>query len=123
MSEEPFTDVQYNECIKSLEFLQNADSRSEPISVSHLLNPVEDFSIYKKKDLIKTIWTELEAFLNPYQDISDKHKFFYNHVKTMKMNQAKSESNFGRNIDPRKMSRQADKIQLLNFIPREVLEL
>lgn len=123
MSEEPFNDTQYNECIKCLEFIQNAESKSEPISASQLIVPVEDLSIYKGKDLFKTIWSELESFLNPYQDFSDKHKIIYNHIKTIRSNFKKNENSFGRNLDPRKMSRQADKIQLSNYIPREVIEL
>ncbi|RNA00228.1 Asunder -like protein [Brachionus plicatilis] len=122
MSQESFTDAQYTECFKCLEFVQNAESKIEPNNVSNLITPVEDLTVYKRKDLVKTIWTELESFLGPYQDFSDKHKFFYNHIKTMRLNLAKSESSFGRNLDPRKLSRQADKIQLSNFIPREALE-
>lgn len=106
-----------------MEFIQSAESKSEPISASQLIVPVEDMSVYKRKDLFKLIWSELENFLYPYQDFSDKHKIIYNHIKTIRLNLTKSENSFGRNVDPRKMSRQADKMQLSNYIPREVIEL
>ncbi|CAF0765077.1 unnamed protein product [Brachionus calyciflorus] len=122
MSEEPITDSQYSECVKCLEYIQNAESKNEQITQEHLITQVDDLSIYKRKDFYKLIWTELENFLKQYQDFSDKHRFFYNHVKNVKTSMSKSETTISRNLDPRKASRTFEKLQETNQIPKEVLE-
>lgn len=85
ISEESITDIQYNECIKCIEYYQNAEIKNESIfnnisnSISENIN-----KIFKRKDIYKLIWTELENFLRAYSDLSDRHKLIYNHVKKIK---------------------------------------
>lgn len=128
MSDEPITDIQYNECIKCIEYLQNAEAKNEQLTNTSLIVPISDMSVLRRKDIYKTLWTELESCLKFYQDLSDKHKFLYNHVKNLKSNFIKNENLFSRNVDPRKaVKNQIDQSKIShinpNLIPKEVLEM
>lgn len=62
MLEEPITDVHYTECIKSIESIQSAESKNEQITSGHLIVPQSNLANYKRKDIYKLVWTELENF-------------------------------------------------------------
>ena len=87
--EENLNDTQYNECIKCIEFYQNAETRNEPFTNSFIV-PDKHLNSLNKKDVYKIIWNELEEFLRVNQDKSERHKAIYNHVKKIKTNSIKT---------------------------------
>ncbi len=75
------TDNQFSESIKLIEYFQHTDLKSESlIFATQKLKQMAD------KDLILGFWNELEIWLKSYQDISEKHKALYNHVKKIRDN-------------------------------------
>lgn len=60
--------------------------------------------IYKRKDIYKTIWTELELFLKSYQDISERHRILYNHVRNMLINSIRTENSRNPNDSIKKLN-------------------
>lgn len=101
MCQETITDLQYNDCIKCIEYLKAAEIRNEPIKETSLCVPVEDTSFLRRKDVFKTVWTELESYAKSYQDISDRHRILYNHIRNMLLSTIKTE-NASRNLDMKK---------------------
>jgi hypothetical protein len=85
LSNEQITDLQYNECIKCIDFIQNLEHKNEQLTNSSLIYPSRSFYKHlKKKDMFKVIWNELETLLKSYQDMSDRHKTLFMSVKKAK---------------------------------------
>jgi hypothetical protein len=85
-------DIQYNECIKCIEYYQSFEIKGEGIPATDFILQMNN-SIYKqikKKDHFKLLWSDLEAYMRNYQDLSQKHKLLYNYVKKLKINSIKS---------------------------------
>lgn len=97
ISEENLNELQYNECIKCIEFFQNSEYKAETLSTSSFIVPSVDLSSIKKKDLYKIIWNELEEFLKVNQDKSERHKLLYNHVKKIRQSSVKNEIDLNKN--------------------------
>jgi len=85
LSNEQITDLQYNECIKCIDFIQNLENKNEQLSNSSLIYPSRSFYKHlKRKDVYKVIWSELESLLKAYQDMSDRHKTLFMSIKKAK---------------------------------------
>lgn len=91
--------MQYNECIKCIEYFQTAEYKNEPILATSLISPANisaDLASAlgkpNRKDLYKRIWAELESQLKCYQDVSERHRILYNHVRNMLISSLRSES-------------------------------
>lgn len=99
ISEEVINDVQYNECIKCIEYYQGAEYRNEPIVGASLIAPSclsanvsAALAKSSRKDVYKRIWIELEGLLKCYQDVSERHRILYSHVRNMVISTLRSEN-------------------------------
>ena len=91
--------MQYNDCIKCIEYFQTAEYKNEPIFAASLVSPANisaDIASAlgkpNRKDLYKRIWAELESQLKCYQDVSERHRILYNHVRNMLISSLRSEN-------------------------------
>jgi len=99
ISDESLNDLQYNECIKCIEYYQNLEFKNETLAASSFIVPSVDLSSIKKKELFKIIWNELDEFLKVNQDKSERHKSLYNHVKKIRLSSVKNESSLSKNSE------------------------
>ena len=99
ISDESLNDLQYNECIKCIEYYQNLEFKNETLAASSFIVPSVDLSSIKKKELYKIIWNELDEFLKVNQDKSERHKSLYNHVKKIRLSSIKNESSLSKNSE------------------------
>ncbi len=92
LSNEQITDLQYNECIKCIDFIQNLENKNEQLANSSLIYPSRSFYKHlKRKDVYKVIWNELESLVKAYQDMSDRHKTLFMSVKKAKVISTRNE--------------------------------
>jgi hypothetical protein len=86
------SDIQYNECTKCIEYYQSCEMKGEGIPTTDFILPVNNnvFKQLKKKDHFKLLWSDLEAYMRNYQELSQKHKLLYNCVKKLNSNSIKS---------------------------------
>ena len=99
ISDESLNDLQYNECIKCIEYYQNSELKNETLAARSFIVPSVDLSSIKKRELFKIIWNELDEFLKVNQDKSERHKSLYNHVKKIRLSSVKNESSLSKNSE------------------------
>lgn len=96
ITEESINDIQYNECIKCIEYYQSGEHKNEPITSANLLAApsAEQLALLGKprKDVYKRIWLEFESMLKYYQDVSERHRILYSHVRNMLISTLRNES-------------------------------
>jgi polyferredoxin len=75
-------DTDYTECLKCIECIKSCENKNESI-FNHFIVPQSHVQATKLEDLYRKLWSELEFYLKAYQDLSNKHKWLYQHVKTL----------------------------------------
>ena len=81
------SDNDYTECLKCLECIKSCEMKNESI-FNHFIISQPLVQLKKMEDLYRKLWSELEAYLKAYQDLSNKHKWLYQHVKSINSTRA-----------------------------------
>jgi hypothetical protein len=76
------SDTDYTECLKCLECIKSCETKSESI-FNHFIIPQPLVQSKSVDELYRKLWSELEVYLKAYQDLSNKHKWLFQHVKSI----------------------------------------